>query len=157
MFIRQVEDADLSTLHDLDVLVFGEIAYPEFTLRELADVHRRHFLVADTGVGLVGYALAGFAAGAARAHLLRLGVHPDQRARGYGRVLLRRCLTSLARDGAAEVALAVDPSESLPALGLFESTGFAIEDLAFDGSERHRYRMSVRLSTGLIAVNRERR
>ncbi|MBR7835933.1 GNAT family N-acetyltransferase [Actinospica durhamensis] len=155
MYIRQVAHRDLEPLHGVDLHVFGELAYPYFALRQLIDVHYRHFLVADAGPDLpglapelLGYVLAAHAAQAPEAWLLNLGVRPDMRRRGYGRMLFERCLAGLRRDGAGLVRLTVEPGNHA-AIRLYESAGFRIQDLQRDyyGPGEHRYCMSVSLDS----------
>lgn len=124
-YIRQVKHDDLAALHDVDEAVFGKLAYPMFVLRQFIDVHQRHFLVADAGPLLLGYVLAGYAAGSHEAWLLGLGVRAEARNRGYGRALLERCLERLKNDGACSVRLSVEP-DNHAAIKLYESTAFKL-------------------------------
>jgi [ribosomal protein S18]-alanine N-acetyltransferase len=122
-YIRQAGSADLLALHEMDVAVFGELAYPLFVLRQFVDVHRRHFLVVDADPPLLGYVLAAFEAPAEDAWLLGLGIRPEARGHGYGRALMDRSLERLRGDGVRRVLLTVKP-ENIAAIRLYESIGF---------------------------------
>jgi [ribosomal protein S18]-alanine N-acetyltransferase len=57
--IRPAGPADFESLHEVDGRVFGELAYPYFTLRQLFDAFPECWLVAANSTGLVGYSFGG--------------------------------------------------------------------------------------------------
>ncbi|HEV2637817.1 MAG TPA: GNAT family N-acetyltransferase, partial [Actinocrinis sp.] len=107
--IRSAKEQDLDALHVLDKEVFGILAYPFFTLRQLMDLHARHCLLADDGARLIGYCLGAVSAAPRVGWLLGLGVTPGLRGGGYGRDLARETLRRIRDDGARRVQLAVEP------------------------------------------------
>jgi ribosomal-protein-alanine N-acetyltransferase len=129
--IRSAKEQDLDSLHVLDKEVFGILAYPFFTLRQLLDLHARHCLLADDGTGLVGYCLGAVAAAPRIGWLLGLGVTPKLRGGGYGRDLARETLRRIREDGARRVQLAVEPNND-PAIHLYESLGFRVIEYRAD-------------------------
>jgi ribosomal-protein-alanine N-acetyltransferase len=72
---------------------------------------------------LLGYVLAGHAAHAREAWLLGIGVDPEARGLGYGRLLLEHGLARLQADGARAVRMTVRP-DNTTAIGLYRSLGF---------------------------------
>jgi len=123
--IRPAAESDLESLHRVDRLVFGRLAYPFFTLRQLIDVHSRHCVVADDGHGLLGYCLGALAIRPKTGWVLGLGVLPQSRGSGYGRDLVNQTVQRIIQDGAREVQLAVDP-DNTTAIHLYETLGFRI-------------------------------
>jgi len=57
--------------------------------------------------------------------ILEIGVMPKHRRRGYGEILLRKGIASLAEKGAEEVVLWVDATNE-PALNLYKKVGFVV-------------------------------
>jgi len=125
VLIRPAEEADLESLHRVDRLVFGRLAYPLFALRQLMDLHIRHCLVADDGRRLVGYCMGALAAHPRTGWVLGLGVVPGARGAGHGRDLVHETVRRIVADGAREVRLAVEPENSA-AIHLYETLGFRI-------------------------------
>jgi ribosomal-protein-alanine N-acetyltransferase len=123
--IRPAVESDLEALHRVDRLVFGRLAYPYFTLRQLIDVHSRHCVVADDGRSLLGYCLGALATRPRTGWILGLGVLPQNRGSGYGRDLVNETVQRITADGAREVRLSVDPDNST-AIHLYETLGFRI-------------------------------
>jgi len=123
--IRPARESDLDALHRVDRLVFGRLAYPYFTLRQLIDVHSRHCVVADDGARLRGYCLGALTTRPKTGWVLGLGVLPQSRGAGYGRDLVREAVRRVIADGAREVRLNVDPDNST-AIHLYETLGFRI-------------------------------
>jgi [ribosomal protein S18]-alanine N-acetyltransferase len=115
---------DLPAVQALEVELFsGEAWSPEQFWSELAGVpSRRHYVVAETGPEIVGY--AGLAAAGGDADVQTLAVAPSRRRRGTGSALLEALLDEAARRGCARVFLEVR-ADNLPALALYERFGFA--------------------------------
>ena len=123
--IRPAVESDLEALHRVDRLVFGRLAYPYFTLRQLIDVHSRHCVVADDGHALLGYCLGALATRPKTGWVIGLGVLPQSRGSGYGRDLVNETVQRIIEDGAREVRLSVDP-DNTTAIHLYETLGFRI-------------------------------
>lgn len=83
------------------------------------------FLVADVGGEIVGHVVGDVSPGfpGPVGHIKDLGVHPDHRRQGIGRLLLDRALARLQDAGAVRTTLEVRASNA-PAIALYRSTGF---------------------------------
>ncbi|ABW16230.1 MULTISPECIES: GNAT family N-acetyltransferase [unclassified Parafrankia] len=124
--VRTVVEADLSALSRIDRQIFGRLAYPEFVLRQLFDVHQQEILVADEAGELLGYSIAvrsGSDAETDLAHFLALGVDGSRRCQGVGRLLALETLESLYLRGVQRVRLAVARDNPV-AIHLYRSLGF---------------------------------
>ena len=126
LVIRTADHNDLEQLSDLERLVFGRLSYPYFVLRQLLDVHRDHWLVADRDATICGYALAAPSADGHSAWLLGLGVRPDHRGLGLGSALLARSLDLLRMTPVHQVRLTVEPGHA-SLTELYSSAGFCAE------------------------------
>jgi ribosomal-protein-alanine N-acetyltransferase len=121
--IRPARLRDLEDLMRVDKEVFGPVAYPDFVLRQLFDVHGHHLLVLDTASGLQGYALLAAARGCEVGWVLGLGVREPLRRMGHGRQLLTRSLRELTECGVREARLCVEP-DNTAAITLYRSFRF---------------------------------
>jgi ribosomal protein S18 acetylase RimI-like enzyme len=126
--IRPADLADLHRVHAVDREVFGHIAYPYFVLRQMWDVYRDCWLVADQPGGLSGYSLGVPTPDGRAGWLLALAVVPDQRNRGYGKRLTLASLCLLRSMGVREVFLTVDPCNQA-AMTLYRGIGFSVVGL----------------------------
>lgn len=144
---RGVTEADLPELLRVERETFPQDPYPYFVLRQLVDIHREHFLVAEEAGRLRGYALFVTAPGGSVSWIMSLAVTPDQRSRGLGRRLMREVLHRVRADGIRAVRLTVDPANT-PAVALYRSLGFAAEGEVredYFGAGDHRLIMSLTL------------
>lgn len=121
--VRPARPADLAQLHAVDEGVFGELAYPYFTLRQLFDTFPDCWLVAAHPTGLVGYSLGVPSTDHTYAWLFGLAVDPRHRNLGYGRRLTQESLTLLGAMRVETVYLTVEPTNT-PAIRLYRSFGF---------------------------------
>lgn len=115
---------DLDEVLDIERLVFsGQASWSAEQLwSELAGVpSTRHYLVADTDSGLVGY--AGLALAGDTGDVMTVAVAPDRRRRGVGRMLVEGLLAHAAQQRLREVLLDVR-ADNEPAVALYESLGF---------------------------------
>lgn len=128
--IRPARLDELDDLGDLDVKVFGELAYPPFVLRQFFDMYRKCWLVAEhpSGTGLAGYSLAAPTADRKAAWLLGLAVAPECRNLGLGERLTQESLELLRFLGIPRVCLTVEPGNKV-AIALYERVGFAITEV----------------------------
>ncbi len=142
--IRSAVESDIAALHRVDRLIFGRLAYPFFTLRQLIDVHNRHCVVADDGHGLLGYCLGALSIRPKTGWVLGLGVLPQSRNTGYGRDLISETVRRILADGAREVRLAVDPDNGA-AIHVYETVGFRITGFQphYFGPEADRLIMTI--------------
>jgi ribosomal protein S18 acetylase RimI-like enzyme len=108
--VRPARPADFEQLHAVDVLVFGELAYPYFALRQLFDAFPDCWLVAGRSTGLIGYSVGLPTVDRADAWLFGLAVIPGHRNQGYGRRLTMESLKLLAAMNVESVHLTVEPA-----------------------------------------------
>jgi [ribosomal protein S18]-alanine N-acetyltransferase len=125
--IRPAGLDELEALGDLDIEVFGRLAYPPFVLRQLFDMYREYWLVVEhpSGDGLAGYSLGAPTPDCAGAWLLGLAVAPDCRNLGLGVRLTVGSLQLLRSRGVPKVSLTVEPTNDV-AIALYRRVGFAI-------------------------------
>ncbi len=121
--IRLADFGDLDGLRALDGAVFGHLAYPHFVLRQMFDVYRDFWLVAEHSSGLVGYSLGVPTPDRTVGWILGLAVLPDFRSRGHGRRLTLGSLDMLEAVGVREACLTVEPANFI-AIDLYHSVGF---------------------------------
>jgi ribosomal protein S18 acetylase RimI-like enzyme len=121
--VRPARPADFEQLHAVDVLVFGELAYPYFTLRQLFDAFPDCWLVAARQTGLVGYSVGLPSVDRTYAWLFGLAVDPGHRHQGYGRQLTLESLKLLGTMGVETVHLTVEPANET-AIKLYRAFGF---------------------------------
>jgi ribosomal protein S18 acetylase RimI-like enzyme len=121
---RSATEMDLPGIRRLDQRIFTEDPYPFFVLRQLLDLYPDCLLlVVDDGGGLCGYVVAASPRGAKCGWIWTLGVDTRYRGRGFGRRLMTKAIDELRSQGAEEIRLAVEPSNSV-AIGLYKSLGF---------------------------------
>jgi len=125
--IRPAGLDELEALGDLDIKVFGKLAYPPFVLRQLFDMYRAYWLVVEhpSGDGLAGYSLGAPTPDGTGAWLLGLAVAPDCRKLGLGERLTVKSLALLRSRGVPKVSLTVEPTNDV-AIALYRRVGFAI-------------------------------
>jgi ribosomal protein S18 acetylase RimI-like enzyme len=121
--VRQAGPADFDQLREVDARIFGTLAYPYFTIRQLFDAFPECWLVAAHPSGLVGYSLGVPSADHSYAWLFGLAVDPDHRRRGYGRRLTAASLNLLAGLRVETALLTVEPG-NIAAQRLYRSFGF---------------------------------
>lgn len=117
---RAVREADLPALHALETRAFP---FP-WTLGNLSDALRSGYrmeLLQDAQGGLQGHMVV--MDGVDELHLLDVAVAPEQQGRGLGRGWMRR-LAECARHAAAQQVWLEVRRSNLPALRLYERTGF---------------------------------
>jgi ribosomal protein S18 acetylase RimI-like enzyme len=144
--VRPVGPADFESLHEVDGRVFGDLAYPYFTLRQLFDAFPACWLVAASPTRLVGYSFGVPSTDNTFAWLFGLAVDPNHRNRGYGTTLTRGTLTLLGTMGVETVYLTVEPANH-PAIRLYRSFGFSETEYRknYFGAGEHRLVMTRRL------------
>lgn len=102
--------------------MFGTEAWTESGYRsELADTRHRYYIAAEHGGDLAGW--AGVMVIGDEAQILTVGVVPDARRRGIGRVLLAALITEAVRRGATTAFLEVR-ADNQAARSLYASEGF---------------------------------
>lgn len=108
MIVREMTEADLPAVLELEHTLFPEDAWSERMFRdELAQrPHTRYYVLAEDGPGEpIGY--AGLAAAAGTGDVQTIGVRPAHWGQGVGAALLDALLTEAAARGCAEVFLEV--------------------------------------------------
>ena len=131
--IRAAHDDELDDLRELDLKVFGKLAYPPFVLRQLFDMYQEYWLVAEhpSEAGLAGYSLGAPTPDRKLAWLLGLAVAPDCRNLGFGERLTLESLDLLRSRGVPRVCLTVEPNNDV-AIGLYRRVGFVITKVVAD-------------------------
>ncbi|WP_432869770.1 ribosomal protein S18-alanine N-acetyltransferase [Microbispora rosea] len=121
--LRRMTDEDLPVVMDIERTTFPADAWSEAMMRgELADQPRtRHYVVAEVGERVVGY--AGLAAAGDQADVQTIAVLADHRRAGVGTALMDALLTEAARRGAVSVFLEVR-ADNPPAQAMYERFGF---------------------------------
>jgi len=121
-------EEDVGALVELERLCFSQPWTPRNFLDSMADPQRGRLLVlrgphgpGDSGRGILAYCC--FDVAADEMHIHNLAVHPAERGRGLGRLLLGLALASGARRG-AEVAYLEVRTSNWPARRLYSSLGF---------------------------------
>lgn len=142
--IRLANEEDLADLLSVDGEAFGSLAYPPFVLRQLFDVHRDCWLVAEHRNALIGYSLAAPTLDRTEGWLLALAVRKTFRGQGHGRRLLAASLATLRKEGINTFRLTVDPNNA-DAVLLYERAGFLVEKMENDylGPGEHRLLMTM--------------
>ena len=120
--LRRMRWWDLEQVHALETALFPDPWSIETLWSELAHVpETRHYLVAEEGGEVVGY--AGLVATGHQADVQTLGVRADHQGRGLGGELLRALLDEARRREAGEVLLEVR-AENAAAQALYAGHGF---------------------------------
>jgi ribosomal-protein-alanine N-acetyltransferase len=122
--VRPAEDADFDALREIDGRVFGQLAYPYFTIRQLFDAFPECWLVAANATGIVGYSFGVPSTDHTYAWLLGLAVDPEHRQLGHGTRLTRGTLNLLSAMGVETVYLTVEPVNHA-AIRLYRNFGFS--------------------------------
>ena len=120
--LRDMTVADLPAVMVLEEELFAPDTWTEWMYRdELARTDTRHYLVAEDGGTVVGY--AGIFATRHQADVQTVAVAPGRQGSGLGALLLQALVDEARRRGCAEVLLEVRVDNG-PALGLYERFGF---------------------------------
>ncbi|MEU8192532.1 ribosomal protein S18-alanine N-acetyltransferase [Microbispora amethystogenes] len=121
--LRQMTAEDLPAVMEIERATFPADAWSEAMLRgELRDQPRtRHYLVAEVGERIVGY--AGLAAAADQADVQTIAVLAEHRRAGVGAALMDALLAEAVRRGATSVFLEVR-ADNPPAQAMYERFGF---------------------------------
>ncbi len=145
--LRSARADDLDELQEIDAEAFGELAYPDFVLRQFFDVHHDSLFVAVRNTGLCGYSLGVSTIDHEEGWLLALAVRGSDRGRGYGRALTNETLALLRSHGVRTAYLTVAP-DNVAAVGLYRSVGFTVLREAKDylGAGQDRMIMTYGLS-----------
>lgn len=144
--LRPMRWWDLEPVQVLETELFPDAWSPETFWSELAGVPQtRHYLVAEAGPAIVGY--AGLAVVGHQADVQTLAVAPAARGRGVGGRLLDELIAEARRRSAGEVLLEVRPGNEA-ALALYAGRGF--EQIAVrrgyfapDGADAHVLRLRL--------------
>ncbi|WP_055482893.1 ribosomal protein S18-alanine N-acetyltransferase [Sphaerimonospora mesophila] len=115
--------ADLPAVMEIERATFPADAWSEAMMRgELREQPRtRHYVVAETGGEIVGY--AGLAAAADQADVQTIAVAAGHRRSGIGAALMNALLAEAVRRGARSVFLEVR-ADNAPAQAMYERFGF---------------------------------
>lgn len=126
--IRAMESTDIAAVAALEAAVSAEpwsvaLFEGEFTV----DASTRHWLVAETSAGIVGFAgmmFVGLEDPEAEGHLMNIAVAPEMRRHGIARRLCDELFAVAASVGVDAITLEVRVS-NVGAIGLYRAFGFA--------------------------------
>ena len=119
--LRPMRLADLPAVLELEEQLFAPDTWTAAMYRdELARTDTRHYLVAEDGARVVGY--AGLIAYADEAHVSTIGVAPDRQGEGVGAQLLDALLVEA--DRRSPVVLLEVRADNELARGLYRRRGF---------------------------------
>ncbi|MGW5384426.1 GNAT family N-acetyltransferase [Nocardia sp. NPDC003963] len=120
--LRSVRLEDLPILSGMEKDQFTDLAYPFFILRQLFELHRSHWVVAEERGDILGYAVVGVD-GQGCAWVLSMAVSERARRHGIGTRLLEQVFERCRDARIHRVRLTVR-QENTAAVGLYEKTGF---------------------------------
>src|SRR5690625_87238 len=118
--LRPALESDLDVLAALDAELFGRGRWTKAMFLGELNAPLRHYRVAEAGGQIRGY--AGITLGET-AQVMTIGVHPEHRRQGIGRMLLADLLRAAKDFGAREVILEVRVDARGPQ-ALYEEFGF---------------------------------
>ena len=121
--IRKADYYDVQRIVDIDEKLFGEGAYPNFSVRQYIDLFPHSFFVSEIENLITGYGLVGVEALTPNAWLLSLGVLVEYQGKGLGRALTQACDDYCVSSGMEKCSLTVEPDNSV-AISLYRKFGF---------------------------------
>ena len=125
-FIRPYADADFEDVWRMNSGMQGASYEGAVFVRQAGVLYPQSFFVLQGSQGVSGFTIAAMVQGhPPEGWILRLHVAEEYRRSGYGRMLLRASVRSLAVSGAGKVLLSVAP-DNVAALDLYTSEGFVI-------------------------------
>jgi [ribosomal protein S18]-alanine N-acetyltransferase len=142
--LRSARLEDLPILSEMEKAQFTDLAYPFFILRQLFELHRSHWVVAEERGEILGYAVVGVD-GQGCAWVLTMTVSERARRNGIGTRLLEHVFDRCRDAQIYRVRLTVR-QENTAAVKLYEKTGFRqIEhDLNYFGTDEPRDVLELR-------------
>jgi ribosomal protein S18 acetylase RimI-like enzyme len=125
LFLRPARVSDLPAILQLDSLVFDELPFPYFVLRQYLDTFGPFMTVAENEGRLAGYITGGPDFSGKSAWIHTIAVHPDFQRRGIGKQLLSAFFEHGLTYGIDTFRLTVHPDSS--AVSLYRTFGFLDE------------------------------
>ena len=123
-FIRPYDDADFGYVCRMNTRVHNEPYAGAVFIRQAGVLYPESFFVLEGTQGVMGFTIAAQVQGRpSEGWILRLHVAEECRRSGYGRLLLRASVRSLAVSGVRLVFLSVAPGNTA-AIELYTSEGF---------------------------------
>ncbi len=121
--IRKANYSDVQAIVNIDRKLFGNGAYPNFSVRQYIDLFPNSFFVCEVNGIICGYGLVGVEAFTRNAWLLSLGVLKKFQGRGLGNALTEACDTYCIQSGIEKCSLTVEPNNQI-AISLYKKFGF---------------------------------
>ncbi|MFE7797754.1 GNAT family N-acetyltransferase [Nocardia sp. NPDC057440] len=119
---RTATREDLADIAALEKEQLGDLACSYVILRQLFDLHGSHWVVAEIGGGVCGYAIVGINA-AQLAWVLGLAVAGVHQRRGLGTALLERAISSCRAARVDRIFITVRPTNQRAA-AMYKNAGF---------------------------------
>ncbi|MFS1933928.1 GNAT family N-acetyltransferase [Vibrio splendidus] len=121
MNVVYAEKQELADIHQLELALFGDHAYPLFFFRQVFDCWGKGLLIAKQESNVAGYVLMTPTDKPQEYWILSLAVDGQFRGMGVGRSLMEQALATLPEE--SKVLLTVDPNNA-SACALYSSMGF---------------------------------
>lgn len=126
--IRPAQAADLTQVHELERLAFGEHAYSPHVLKQYLELFAPFFHVATTDTGdVVAHCIGGRAepnsSGAPEGWFMVIVAHPDHRRQGLAQRLSQSVIDTMRRAGIGTIRVTVAPTNTA-SQKLLASLGF---------------------------------
>ncbi|MEY4898551.1 MAG: tRNA ((37)-N6)-threonylcarbamoyltransferase complex transferase subunit TsaD [Actinomycetota bacterium] len=123
--IRLAAEADLTSVHGLEQVLFPDDAWPFDKLDDDLRSPYAHFLIAEDEDRVVGYAIAQYLTGNDVADIQNIAVVESHRRRGVGAELLDALVSWTVENGASAIMLEVR-DDNVVAQSLYASRGFEV-------------------------------
>ncbi|MBS7246827.1 MAG: GNAT family N-acetyltransferase [Candidatus Jordarchaeales archaeon] len=120
--LRRARDEDLDALYMIDKVCFPRHHFSKYFIRLLLEYPSSVAIVAMISSRIVGFTI-GVIEDENESRIYTIGVLPDFRRRGIGRLLLEKLEEELARQGAVKCRLEVMEG-NIPALQLYSKMGY---------------------------------
>lgn len=140
--IRQANLQDIPKIGNLELRVFGAGGHTAVSLRQLYDLFPSLLIVVESETiqnEVLGYSAGAISQSRGVGWILSLGVDPDHRQLGLGRLLAGEIINRLTEKGIREMFLTVSPNNNA-AKSLYVELGFmengTMDDYYFDGTPR---------------------
>jgi [ribosomal protein S18]-alanine N-acetyltransferase len=148
--IRPAHPADLPAILAIEQVAFNGDRFNRRQFRYLMLRAQARFDVLESAGRVCAYSILFTPKLLRRARLYSIAVHPSAQGRGYGMLLLQRCIDLARASGFSHLTLEVR-SDNRPAITLYERLGFVFSGSRAgyyeDGCEARSYLLNLQLPT----------